>query len=74
VPTANETPEIETYFLNIPDPDGPYGAKEGSLGFGLGLHGAVASAIHDATGVWINEIPITPDKMLRALEEKDRDA
>ena len=72
VPTANETPEIETYFLNIPDPDGPYGAKEGSLGFGLGLHGAIANAIHDATGVWVYDIPITPDKLLRALEKNKK--
>jgi CO/xanthine dehydrogenase Mo-binding subunit len=70
VPTVNETPEIATYFLNIPDPDRPYGAKEGSLGFGLGLHGAVASAIYDATGVWVYDIPITPDKMLKALTKK----
>ncbi len=74
VPTANEAPEIETYFLNIPDPDGPYGAKEGSLGFGLGLHGAIANAIYDATGVWCYEIPITPEKLLKAMEEKNRDA
>lgn len=69
VPTANETPDIETYFLNIPDPDGPYGAKEGSLGFGLGLHGAIANAIHDACGVWVYEMPITPDKLLKVIEE-----
>ena len=72
VPTANETPQIETYFLNIPDPEGPYGAKEGSLGFGLGLHGAIANAVHDATGVWVYDIPITPDKLLKALEENKK--
>jgi len=72
VPTANETPMIEEYFLGIPDPDGPYGAKEGSLGFGCGLHGAISNAIYDATGVWVYEVPITPDKMLNLLEEKNR--
>ena len=60
------------YFLNIPDPDGPYGAKEGSLGFGLGLHGAIAIAVHDACGVWVYDMPITPDKLLKALEEKEK--
>jgi hypothetical protein len=35
VPTGNETPDIETYFLGIPDTDGQYGAKEGLLAFGL---------------------------------------
>jgi 4-hydroxybenzoyl-CoA reductase subunit alpha len=71
VPTAHETPNIETHFLNIPDPDGPYGAKEGSLGFGVGFHGAIACAIYDAVGVWVDEVPITPEKMLRLLKEKE---
>ena len=71
VPTANEIPKIETHFLGIPDPDGPYGAKEGSLGFGCGLHGAIANAIHDAVGVWVYEVPITPEKMLKLLKEKE---
>ena len=70
MPAANETPAIETYFTNIPDPDGPYGAKEGSLGFGLGLHGAIANAIHDATGVWVYDMPVTPDRLLALLKEK----
>ncbi|MFH1487890.1 MAG: xanthine dehydrogenase family protein molybdopterin-binding subunit, partial [Pseudomonadota bacterium] len=48
VPTVNETPEIEIHFLEIPDPEGPYGAKEGSLAFGCGLHGAIACAVYDA--------------------------
>jgi CO/xanthine dehydrogenase Mo-binding subunit len=71
VPTANEIPKIETHFLGIPDTDGPYGAKEGSLGFGCGLHGAIANAIYDAVGVWAYEIPITPEKILRLLKEKE---
>ena len=71
VPTANETPRIETYFLGIPDPHGPYGAKEGSLGFGCGLHGAIANAIYDAVGVRVYEVPITPEKLLTLIREKE---
>lgn len=71
VPTASEIPKIETYFTGIPDPDGPYGAKEGSLGFGCGLHGAIATAIHDAVGVWIHDLPISPERMLELLKEKE---
>jgi 4-hydroxybenzoyl-CoA reductase subunit alpha len=71
VPTANETPKIETYCLGIPDPEGPYGAKEGSLGFGCGLHGAIACAIYDALGIWIHELPITPERMLKLIKEKE---
>ncbi|RJR43406.1 MAG: hypothetical protein C4576_14440 [Desulfobacteraceae bacterium] len=70
VPTANETPKIETYFTNVPDPEGPYGAKEGSLGFGCGLHGAIAGAIYDAVGVWMNDLPFTPEKILERIKEK----
>jgi CO/xanthine dehydrogenase Mo-binding subunit len=72
VPTACETPKIETYMLGVPDPDGPYGAKEGSLGFGVGFHGAIACAIHDAVGVWINEVPVTPEKLLNLIKEKNK--
>ena len=71
VPTANETARIETYFLGIPDKDGPYGAKEGSLGFGCGLHGAIANAIYDTAGVWVYEVPITPERMLNLVKEKE---
>jgi 4-hydroxybenzoyl-CoA reductase subunit alpha len=71
VPTAHETPKIETYMLGIPDPEGPYGAKEGSLGFGCGLHGAIACGIYDAVGVWVDDLPITPEKMLNLLKEKE---
>jgi CO/xanthine dehydrogenase Mo-binding subunit len=70
VPTANETPEIECHFVGIPDPSGPYGAKEGSLGFSLGLHGAIANAIYDAVGVRVYDVPITSEKMLKLLKGK----
>jgi CO/xanthine dehydrogenase Mo-binding subunit len=70
LPTAAEMPKIERYFLEIPDPDGPYGAKEGGLGFGVGLDGAIVSAINDAVGVWVNDLPISPEKMLKLLKEK----
>lgn len=72
IPTANETPEIETYFVGDPDPNTPYGAKEGSLGFGCGLHGAIADAIYDATGVWVRHVPFTPEVVLKALEEQKK--
>ena len=71
VPTANETPRIETYFLGIPDPQGPYGAKEGSLGFGCGLHGAISNAIYDAVGVRVYDVPMKPETILQLLKEKE---
>jgi CO/xanthine dehydrogenase Mo-binding subunit len=67
-PTTLETPEIETILVETVDPEGPYGAKEAGQGPLLPVVPAVANALYDAIGVRIDEIPITPDKVLRALE------
>ena len=52
------------------DPNCPFGAKEVGQGPLLPVMPAVANAIYDAVGVRIDELPITPDKVLRALEKK----
>jgi CO/xanthine dehydrogenase Mo-binding subunit len=67
-PTTLETPEIETILVETDDPEGPYGAKEAGQGPLLPVVPAVANALYDAIGVRIHEIPITPDKILRALD------
>jgi 4-hydroxybenzoyl-CoA reductase alpha subunit len=67
-PTTLETPEIDTVLIETNDPEGPYGAKEAGQGPLLPVVPAVANALYDAIGVRIDEIPITPDKVLRALE------
>jgi 4-hydroxybenzoyl-CoA reductase alpha subunit len=67
-PTTLETPEIETILVETIDPEGPYGAKEAGQGPLLPVVPAVANAVYDAIGVRIREIPITPDKILRALD------
>jgi 4-hydroxybenzoyl-CoA reductase subunit alpha len=67
-PTTLETPEIETILVETNDPEGPFGAKEAGQGPLLPVVPAVANAVYDAIGVRIHEIPITPDKILRALE------
>lgn len=68
IPTIWDIPEkVETVFLEIPDPNGPWGARGvGELPF-LTVAPAIGAAIHDATGVWINEFPFTPERVLRAL-------
>ncbi|HVF25160.1 MAG TPA: xanthine dehydrogenase family protein molybdopterin-binding subunit [Anaerolineales bacterium] len=68
IPTIWDIPEkVETVFLEVPDPNGPWGARGvGELPF-LTVAPAIAAAIHDATGVWINEFPFTPERVLRAL-------
>jgi xanthine dehydrogenase molybdopterin-binding subunit B len=67
-PTAQEMPEIVTFLIENPDPEGPMGAKEAGQGPLLPVPPAVANAVFDAIGVRIDETPITPDKVLRALD------
>ena len=70
--TALDMPEVEVALIEDPDPNCPYGAKEVGQGPLLPVMPAVANAIFDAVGVRIDEIPITPDKVLRALHAKEK--
>jgi hypothetical protein len=69
-PTTLEVPEIVTYFIEDPEANGPFGAKEVGQGPLLPVMPAVANAVFDAVGVRIDEVPITPEKILRALKTK----
>ena len=68
-PTTMEMPEVETFLIEDPDPNGPFGAKEAGQGPLLPVIPAVANAVFDAIGVRIDEVPITPEKIVRALRE-----
>ena len=69
--TAKDVIPVEPIIVETMDKDGPFGAK------GIGEPGcvpsapAIANAIYDAIGVRINNLPITPEKILKALREKD---
>jgi 4-hydroxybenzoyl-CoA reductase alpha subunit len=69
-PTFLETPDIETILIETNDPEGPYGAKEAGQGPLLPVPPAIANAIYNAVGVRIDEVPITPEKVFKALREK----
>ena len=71
-PTTLEMCDVETYLIEDPDPNGPYGAKEVGQGPLLPVPPAVANAVYNAVGVRIDEVPITPEKVMRALREKSR--
>jgi CO/xanthine dehydrogenase Mo-binding subunit len=68
--TIGEVPEIKVMFVGEPDPAGPFGAK------GVGEHGciptaaAVANAVYDALGARLYELPLLPEKVLRATRKK----
>ncbi len=71
VPKSLGSVPIETILIETNDPEGPFGAKgmgEASL---LPTSAAIANAIHDAVGVRMKELPITPDKVLKAIKEKE---
>jgi 4-hydroxybenzoyl-CoA reductase subunit alpha len=69
-PTSLDMPEVVTELVEEPDPRGPFGAKEVGQGPLLPIMPAVANAVYDAVGVRIDEVPITPEKIMRALAEK----
>jgi len=68
LPTILDIPaRVDSVLVEIPDPNGPWGARGlGELPF-LPFAPAVAAAIHDAVGVWIDDFPFTPERVLRAL-------
>ena len=66
--TIKDAPDIFSGFADSYEPAGPFGAKEIGEGTTLPVLGAVAHAIANATGVWIKELPITPERIRRALE------
>jgi 4-hydroxybenzoyl-CoA reductase subunit alpha len=68
--TIKDAPEIFSGIVDSYEPQGPFGAKEIGEGSTLPVLGAVAHAIANATGVWIKDLPITPEKILEAIREK----
>lgn len=69
--TAADMPKEMIYdIVEVPHPNGPYGAKGFSEMTASAAPPAILSAIHDAIGVWITDYPATPEVILRALEAK----
>jgi CO/xanthine dehydrogenase Mo-binding subunit len=68
IPTILDIPEaVEPVIVEVAEPNGPFGARGlGELPF-LPLAPALAAALHDATGVWFDEFPLTPERVLRGL-------
>jgi 4-hydroxybenzoyl-CoA reductase subunit alpha len=69
--TIKDAPEIFSGIVDSYEPRGPFGAKEIGEGSTLPVLGAVAHAIANATGVWVRDLPITPEKILDAMRQKD---
>jgi 4-hydroxybenzoyl-CoA reductase subunit alpha len=71
-PTTMEMCDVKTFLIEDPDPNGPFGAKEVGQGPLLPVPPAVANAVYNAVGVRVDEVPITPEKVLKALREKSK--
>jgi CO/xanthine dehydrogenase Mo-binding subunit len=69
-PALEDLPELDNVILESPSADGPFGAKAIGEMANNAQPPAIASAIHDAVGVWVTQMPATPERVLRALEAK----
>ena len=69
-PTTHEMCDVITYLIEDPDPNGPFGGKEAGQGPLLPVMPAVANAIYDAVGVRVDEVPMSPPKVLKAMQAK----
>ncbi|MFM0043061.1 MULTISPECIES: xanthine dehydrogenase family protein molybdopterin-binding subunit [Paraburkholderia] len=65
--TSCDIPPIQPLMVEVPHPEGPYGAKGIGEGPTTGIAAAIANAVYDAIGVRVTDLPITPEKILRAL-------
>lgn len=68
--TALDMPPVKTINVETIDPDGPFGAKGVAEPGLVPTAAAIANAVYNAVGVRIKDLPITPEKVLRALEER----
>jgi 4-hydroxybenzoyl-CoA reductase subunit alpha len=70
IPMAQQMPEVEILLVGDDDPEGPFGAKEAGEGPLIATLPAIGNAIYDAIGVRFTELPITPDRVLRGLDQR----
>jgi 4-hydroxybenzoyl-CoA reductase subunit alpha len=70
IATSADMPEIHSAIVDSYEPEGPYGAKEVGEGATLPILGAIANAVADAIGARVFELPITPQRVLEAIQAK----
>ena len=74
MPTMADSPPIEVHIVEERDPNGPFGAKEASEGALAGFLPALTSALADAVGIRMHELPATPERLFEALRQRRRAA
>ncbi|MCP4111600.1 MAG: molybdopterin-dependent oxidoreductase [Desulfobacteraceae bacterium] len=71
-PLASDMPKINNIIVESADPKGPYGAKEAGMSIAMSAAQAYSAAISNAIGVYMTDFPITPDKIIKAVKEKNK--
>jgi CO/xanthine dehydrogenase Mo-binding subunit len=72
IPGILDIPEVvQSVIMEIPDPQGPWGVRGMAEMPFMPLAPALAAALHDATGVWFDELPLTPDRVLAGLSSSE---
>jgi CO/xanthine dehydrogenase Mo-binding subunit len=74
IPTALDMPNVKTIIVESREPNGPYGAKEVGEGAIMPTIPAILNAIYDATGVRVNELPVSSERLYMALRKKQEGA
>ena len=71
IPTSMDMPELEAIIVESHEPNGPFGAKEVGEGGIMPTIPAILNAIHDACGVRITELPVTPERIIEGLKAQE---
>ena len=74
IPTALDMPNVKTIIVESGEPNGPFGAKEVGEGAIMPTIPAILNAVHNATGVRITELPLTPERVLTAIKQAEAEA
>ncbi len=74
MPTMLDVPELVVDFVETEDPHGPYGAKALGEPPIVSVLPAIANAVYDAIGLRLDDAPFTPQKVLQAIEKRNREA
>ncbi|HEY9180693.1 MAG TPA: xanthine dehydrogenase family protein molybdopterin-binding subunit [Candidatus Baltobacteraceae bacterium] len=73
LPTTLDMPvDVYPVIMESADPNGPYGARGMAEMPLVPFAAAVASAVHDATGAWVTQLPMTPERVLRAIDQASK--
>jgi 4-hydroxybenzoyl-CoA reductase alpha subunit len=74
IPTALDMPHLDAIIVESNEPNGPYGAKEVGEGAIMPVIPSILNAIYDATGVHIEELPVTPERLVAAMQAAKKQA